>query len=255
MSSRVRILASVLGAAMLLAVPVVARAEEQVKIVKAGFKPDVFGKPTNAFGEAIISSTIGEVPSPITHVNVFGPAGITLDLKGTVTCPKQAIEEKGAPGCPAQSRAGFGGGQGIYELGGEIVEEKYTVDLFLSDNRPGHVALWVYLSGSSPVIVEKIFPAVVVKGKPPYGLGFSLDVPLIKVLPEASNASAKSAFITLGASNVAYFKKVDGKRKLFHVKGIILPHRCPPGGWPIVSEFSFEDGDNVAAKSSIHCPK
>jgi hypothetical protein len=250
---RARILSAAVGVFMLLAVSG-ARAEEQVTINKAGFSPNALGMPTNAFGEALISSTTGPVPAPITHVDVFGPAGVTLDLRGTGTCREQLLKEKGAEGCPANSRAGFGGGVGIYELGGELVEEEYTVDFFLSNNHPGHIEMLVFLFGHSPVIVEEIFPAVVIKGQKPYGLGFSLAVPLIKVLPEASDASAKSAFVTLGAKNVHYYRTVKGKRKLFHVKGIILPEHCPKSGWPVESIFSFQDGDVVPAKRTIPCP-
>ena len=89
----------------------------------------------------------------------------------------------------------------------------------------------------------------------PYGLGFSLNVPLIKVLPEASDASAISTFFTAGAKNVAYYKKIHGKRKLFHVKGIITPKTCPRGGWPAASQISFEDGSTVTSKTKIPCPK
>jgi hypothetical protein len=144
---------------------------------------------------------------------------------------------------------------GVYHLGKEFVHEKYTVDVFLANNKPGHVELLVFLSGHSPVIVEVIFRGRVIKGQPPYGLGFSLDVPLIKVLPEASNASAESASITLGAKNVVYYRKVHGHRKAFHVKGIILPRHCPKAGWPVKSEFEFEDGERKTATRTIACPK
>ena len=237
------------------AVPPLAAAEEQVTITEAGFSPDALGMPTNAFGSATITSTTGPVPSPIRHVNVYGPAGVTLDLEGTGVCNREALEQKGPSACPANSRAGFGGGQGVYELAGEIVEEKYAIDFFLSDNRPGHVAMLVYLTGHKPVSVEVTFTAVVVNGPKPYGLGFSVEVPQIKVLPEASNASAKTAFLTLGAKNVAYYKTVHGKRELQHVKGIVLPKHCPKGGWPVASQFTFEDGDMQLAKRTIRCPK
>jgi hypothetical protein len=230
-----------------------AGATETVSITEAGFSPNTPGMPTNAFGSATISSTTGPVPSPITHVNVYGPAGVTLDLKGTGICKEEVLQRIGPQGCPANSRAGFGGGQGIYQLGNQLVEEKYTLDFFLSDNRPGHTKLLIFLSGSSPVLVEVIFSGTVIQGPKPYGLGFSVNVPLIKVLPEASYASAKSAFLTLGAKNVAYYRKIHGKRKLLHVKGIILPKSCPAGGWPVASQFTFEDGSTVMAKRTIPC--
>jgi len=100
-----------------------------------------------------------------------------------------------------------------------------------------------------------VFTAPVIQEPKPYGLGFSLNVPLIKVLPEASDASAISAFFTAGADDVAYYKKVHGKRTLFHVKGIITPKTCLRGGWPGASEISFEDGSTVKSTVKIPCPK
>jgi hypothetical protein len=247
-------LASLACGASLLA-PTLAQAEETVTITEAGFSPNALGAPTNAFGRATIGSTDLPVPSPITHVEVLGPAGVTLGLEGTGICNQEKLEQLGPQACPTDSKAGFGGGEGVYELAHEIVEEEYTLDFFLSDNQPGHVAMLIFLKGSSPVSIEIVFTATVIKGPPPYGLGFSVNVPLIKVLPEASDASAKTAFLTLGAHNVAYYKKVHGKRKLVHVKGIVLPKHCPHGGWPVASRFSFQDGSTVLAKRTVPCPK
>jgi hypothetical protein len=252
--ARARIVAALLCGAFLLTASA-AQAEETVSIVQAGFSPNSLGMPTNAFGSATIGSTTGPVPSPIRHVNVYGPAGVTLDLEGTGTCNEERLKNIGPAACPANSRAGFGGGQGIYMIGKELVEEKYTLDFFLADNRPGHVKLLIFLSGSTPVSVEVVFGGTVIQGPKPYGLGFSVEVPEIKVLPEASNASAKSAFLTLGAHNVAYYRTIHGKRRLFHVRGIILPKKCPRGGWPVASQFTFEDGSTVMATRKIRCPR
>jgi hypothetical protein len=238
-----------------LLVPSAAQAEETVKITGAGFTPDRLGVPTNVFGSATIHSTNLPVPSPITHVNVYGPPGVTLDLQGSGTCSEATLLNMGPQACPANSKAGFGGGEGAYEISKEIVNEKFTLDFFLGDNRPGHTVLEIYLNGSSPVSIQLVFTAPVINSPKPYGLGFSLNVPIIKVLPEASDASALSSFLTLGAKNVAYYKRVHGKRKLFHVKGIITPKRCPPGGWPVASQFSFQDGSTVLSTSKIPCPK
>jgi hypothetical protein len=232
-----------------------ARAEEIVTITKAGFSPDALGVPTNVFGAATIKSTKLPVPSPITHITVMGPAGLTLNLEGTGTCTAKTLENIGPQGCPANSKAGFGGGMGAYEIAHQITEEAFTVDFFLGDNRPGHTVLLIYLEGSTPVSIQLVFRAPVIKEPKPYGLGFSLNVPPIHVLPEASDASALSAFFTAGAKNVAYYKKVHGKRRLFHVKGIITPKTCPRGGWPGASEFTFEDGSTVKTSVKIPCPK
>lgn len=247
-------IAALLCCASLLAASA-AQAEETVRIDTAGFSPDKLGVPTNVFGSATIGSSNLPVPAPITHVTVYGPAGVTLDLAGTGTCKAATLENIGPQACPANSKAGFGGGEGAYEIAREVIKEKFTLDFFLGDNRPGHVLLLIYLNGSSPVSIQLVFTAPVIRGPKPYGLGFSLNVPLIKVLPEASDASATSSFLSLGAKNVAYFKNIRGRRRLFHVKGIITPRSCPHGGWPVATRFSFQDGSTVMSKSKIPCPK
>jgi hypothetical protein len=246
---------SALAGATLLGTAGAAWAEgETVTITEASFSPNGLGVPTNAFGRAVIGST-SPVPSPITHVNVLGPAGVTLNLRGSGTCSVARLENTGPKACPADSKAGVGGGEGVYEIGHEVIKEAFTFDVFLIDNHPGHVQLAIYLQGSMPVSIEIVFTAMVIQEPKPYGLGFSLNVPLIKVLPEASDASAVSTFITLGAKNFAYYKTVHGKRKLEHIKGIITPKRCPAGGWPVAAEFSFQDGQTVMAKHTIPCHK
>jgi hypothetical protein len=251
---RVRISIAALLCFGFLLTAAAARAEETVSI-KASFSPDRLGVPTNVFGSATIGSTNLPVPAPITHVVVFGPAGLGLNLEGTGTCNASQLENLGPQACPADSRAGFGGGEGAYEIAKEVINEKFTLEFFLASNRPGHVVLLIYLNGSTPVSIQLVFTAPVVQEPKPYGLGFSVNVPLIKVLPEASDASAISTFLTVGAKNVAYYKKIHGKKTLFHVKGIIVPKSCPRGGWPVASRFSFEDGSTVMSKAKIPCPK
>ena len=255
--SKLRVVLVVLaGCALTLGAGVVAaQAEETVTITEAGFSPDALGVPTNVFGKATVGSTDTPLPSPITHVNVMGPAGLALDLEGTGTCTEAVLENQGPSACPTDSKAGFGGGLGAYEIAREVIHEEYTLDFFLADNRPGHVELLIYLDGSTPVSIQMVFKAPVIQEPKPYGLGFSVEVPLIKVLPEASDASALSAFFTAGAKNIAYYKTIHGKKKLLHVKGIVTPKTCPRGGWPAKSEISFEDGSTVANKIVIPCPK
>jgi hypothetical protein len=253
---KLRAIIAIAGACALLAgLAATAQAEETVTITEAGFSPDALGVPTNVFGRAKFGSTNLPVPSPIRHFSAYGPAGATMNLEGTGTCTAQKLENVGPEACPADSRAGFGEVEGAYEIAHEIVHENAALDFFLGDNNPNHTVLLLYLDGTSPVSIQLVFEATVIHGPKPYGLGFSLDVPLIRVLPEASDASALGGFLTIGAKNVAYYKKVHGKRKLFHVKGIITPKTCPHGGWPVETQISFEDGSTVTATDKIACPK
>src|ERR1700677_1687705 len=112
---RCRMVAALACAVSLLAAAP-ALAEETVRITEAGFSPNALGVPTNAFGSATIGSTTPPGASPIPHVDVYGPKGLTLNLQGTGTCVRERLEQLGPQGCPADSKAGFGVGEGAYEL-------------------------------------------------------------------------------------------------------------------------------------------
>jgi hypothetical protein len=230
-------------------------AGETVKIT-AKFTPNKAGSATNVSGGATIMSTIpGEIPSPITGFTIKGPAGLTINTKGTGICTVAILEGPAGPeGCPKNSVAGFGGGMGALKLGSEIIREPFTLNFFLGDNRPGHTELLMYVNAVSPVSLQLVFTAVVVKFPAPYGLGVHFNIPLIPTLPGASDATVETAHVSLGAPNVFYFEKVHGKRKRVHVKGLVLPKRCH-GGLPIETDISFEDGVTTENKLTLPCPK
>jgi hypothetical protein len=234
--------------------PAAAHAAETIDL-HASFTPNVLGAPTNASGFATLGSTTGGLPSPVTGFTVLGPAGLAVNLEGTGTCNVERLRTIGPKACPLDSSAGFGGGIAAAQLGSQIIEEEFTLDLFLGSKDPNHLVLLIYAEGVTPVSVQLVFTAPVVKEPKPYGLGFHFNVPIIPTLPGASAASVVKAHLTIGATNVAYFKKVHGKRKLVHVKGLIMPKTCPRGGFPIKSEFFFADGTTTAASLKTPCPK
>jgi len=254
--SRIRSLAAaLLGCSVLLAGASAAQAGETISNFHVAFTPDVLGKPTNASGGATISSTLpGDLPEPVTGFTVKGPAGLGIDTAGTRTCNAAKLEAQGPSACPPESKAGFGGGMGALKLGSEIIEEPFTLDFFLGDNTPGHIVLLLYVNAVSPVSVQLVFSADVVNEPKPYGLGFHFHIPLIETLPGASDASVLNTHITIGASNAAYFEQVHGKRRLVHVKGLIVPKTCPRGGFPVQTEVSFLDGTNDVLNASVPCP-
>jgi hypothetical protein len=252
--SRFRVLttAVVLGVCLLAAAA--AWAAETLEVT-AGFSPDKAGAPTNVHGTATIGSTTGAMPSPIIGATVMGPAGLKVDVHGVGVCNPALLEATlETKSCPKDSKAGYGGGVGEYELAGERREEPFELSFFRGPNEDGHLVLVAFLNASSPVSVQIVLKAQVVPEPKPYGLGFAFKVPIIETLPGASPASAKSIFITLGAPNAAYFEKVHGRRTLVHVKGIVVPKTCPHGGFPYETQLSFQDGTTNTVKGTIPCP-
>ncbi len=222
--------------------------------VQERFTPDKLGAPANLSITGKFVSTTGGLPSPIVKFTVYTPAGMTIDAHGAGTCAVASLEKLGPAGCPANSRAGFGGGVGVIELPSGAIHEPYTLDFFFAPKHDGHLAVLVYASAIAPVPVELVVVARQVPAVKPYGIGFSVEVPLISTLPGASYASVESVFATLGATNVAYYKTVKGKRRLVHLKGILVPGRCPRGGFPSKGIITFADGSTLTVNPTIPCP-
>jgi hypothetical protein len=252
--SRIRVLAVVLIGCACLATAAVVWAAETIT-VEAKFTPDRLGAPTNVSGTARFASTTGTLPAPITEVTIYGPAGLEVDPRGVAIRDPRKLEATLEPKvCPKSSKAGFGGGTGTLELAKEIIKEPFTLNIFRGPNENGRLTALIYVNAITPVSVQLVLKAVEIMGSKPYGPGFRVKVPLIPTLPGATDASVETAFITLGAPNAAYYKTIHGKRTLFHVRGIVVPKKCPHGGFPYKTEIGFADGTSNTVTGTIACP-
>ncbi len=238
----------------LLITATVAQAGETASL-HARLTPDKLGTPTNLSATATFATDTGAIPSPITKVTFYTPAGASIDLRGTSVCSATKLERFGPSGCPATSRAGFGGGVGLFQLANETIHERFTADLFVAPREAGHLTFLVYARATTPASIELVLKAKEVRAHKPYGLGFTIDVPPVPTIPGASNASVESAFVTLGSANVAYYKTVHGKRTLQHLRGLVSPKTCPRGGFSFEGAFAFADGTTTSQNATIPCPK
>jgi hypothetical protein len=250
-----RIAVAVLAACAGLTVALAASASANETLnVQARFSPDALAAPTNFSLTANFVSSTGLPPSPITRFTLYAPAGMEVDPHGVDTCAAAALEQRGPAGCPADSRAGFGGGVGALELPTETVHEPYTLDFFFAAKRHGHLQLLIYASAVAPESVELVLRARQVPAPKPYGLGFSVEVPPVTTFPGAPDASIESAFVTVGGPNVAYYEPVAGRRRLVRIRGLVVPKSCPSGGFPTQGTVDFADGATLTVDSAIPCP-
>ncbi len=224
-------------------------------IVEEAFTPDRLGAATNLSITASFASSADAPPSPISKLTLYGPPGLGIQARGAGTCTEEALEQRGPAGCPADSRVGFGGGVAELALPGQLVRESFTLDFFFASSEHERLRLLAYASGVSPVAVALVVVAKEVPAPKPYGLGFSAQVPQVATIPGAEYVSIESAFATLGASDVAYFKTVHGRRTLVHVKGLTVPRMCPVGGFPTRGTVEFADGATLTVNPTIPCPR
>jgi hypothetical protein len=253
MKPGVRTALAALAACACMLAAAVASAGESLAL-DGSFSPDRLGASTNLSLTASFDSSTEDPPSPVERITLYGPAGMGVDVRGAGTCAAAILEQKGPRGCPADSRAGFGGGVGALELPGETVHVPYTLDLFFASKARGDLRLLAFASASAPVGVELVLLARQVPAAEPYGLGFSVEVPPVSTVPGASNASIESAFVTLGSPDAAYYESVHGRRALVHLRGIVAPNSCPHGGFPVEGTVDFADGETLAVNPTIPCP-
>ncbi len=254
MTRRARILLVALMATACLIAAAAAWAA-QTATIHAGFSPDRLGAPSNISATMKFASTTTGTPSPLANLTFYAPAGMVVDARGTGSCTVAKLEAEGPSGCPADSRAGFGSGVAEGEDAGELFRESFTLDFFFAPSEGGHLALLVYVEGRTPDSVQLVLTAKEVRAPRPYGIGFTVVVPPVATLPGAADGSVESVSVTFGAANVAYYKRVHGRRKLTHVRGVVVPKTCPHGGFPLEGKVDFADGTAVTATTTIACPR
>jgi hypothetical protein len=172
-----------------------------------------------------------------------GPAGAKLHPQGFSTCAPSVIQEKGPSACSKKSAAGpKGSASGVVSFGTERVEETVSVQPFFS---PGG-DLSFFVDGTSPVSIEILSTGKVLTSSPPFGPTVEAEVPLIESVPGALDASAKTINVTVGAA----YKK--GKKTSYY---IVVPKKCPKGGFPLKAEMSFLGGATAEAVYKAPCPK
>jgi hypothetical protein len=224
-------------------------------IVNEAFTPDELGAPTNLSITASFGSSGDVPPTPISGLTLYGPPGLGIQARGAGTCTQAVLEQRGPAGCPADSRVGFGGGVAEVALPGQLVRESFTLDFFFAPPEHGRLRLLAYASAVSPAAATLVVVAREIPTPKPYGLGFSAQVPQVPTIPGAEYVSIESAFATLGASNVAYFSTIHGRRTLVHIKGLIVPRTCPAGGFPTRGTVEFADGTTFTVNPTIPCPR
>jgi hypothetical protein len=254
--SKTRTFLTALSTCAVLGATATAQASENVAL-HASFTPNTLGAPTNLSATASFSSVLPGSQPPIVKVAAYGPAGMVVDTRGAGTCTASpaTLEATGPRACPADSRIGFGKASGLEELAGELIPGPFTFEFFLRPKQDGHIALMIYVNAVTPTAEQLVLVASEVRAPKPYGLGISFAVPIVPSLPGAPLGWVDHLLLTLGSAHASFRKTIHGKSRLVHVRGLVAPRSCPPGGFPIEGNFEFADGSTTTAKASIPCPR
>ena len=212
---------------------------------------NIFGAGAAVESEFQISGTeYGGFPPPLTHVNVYLPAGVKLHPSGFPTCNPAVLEPsgKGPSGCSKGSHAGpVGTGEGFVAFGKEVVPEKVTIQGFYA---PGG-GLTFFTFGHEPVLLEILSKGHFVNSSGLFSKKFEAEVPLVETVPGAQDASVKTIKVKTGSAI-----KKNGKVQYYGT----MPTKCPKKYLPVKAELTFAGlggltEQTVTAEYKAPCPK
>ena len=243
------------SAIMLCCFPPAADAAQSVKLA-VSFTPDRLGASTTiGFGFTITASK-GDVPPPLTDVNLHLPSGMDLSSStmGEVACHRKALLDFGVAGCSPNSRMGYGVARVVVRVESQLIYEPATVGVFIGVPENSRTTLLFYSEGVSPVYAQLIFSCQLLPDFGQFGGRLNTVVPLIPTWPGGPDASVVGFRSTIGPAHLLYRRRTHGQVITYHPKGIGVPLHCPKGGFPFAADFGFLDGTHTTARKTIPCP-
>jgi hypothetical protein len=224
--------------------------------LSATLNPKRLGHGTTVGLSIAISGPGDRPPPPLRTLAIRYPQslGIALSGLGIETCTAATLEADGPAGCPRDSIMGHGSALGEIPFGPELIREGATVTIVRAQDQHGELALLFDAEGISPVKANIVLPALLEEARPPYGGRIAVSVPLIPSLPEAPDVSIASLQARIGPAGLIYYERKHGEAVPYRPKGILLPRRCPRGGFPFAATLSFYGGARAQARTHVRCP-
>ena len=111
----------------------------------------------------------------------------------------------------------------------------------------GYLKLLISASGAYPVAARIVMSTLLLPGQ------LQINVPLVAGLPEGPDVAVVRVNVTIGG-NLTYYERSHGKKVAYRLQGILLPRRCPAGGFRFRANFSFLDGSHAQSQTVVRCP-
>jgi hypothetical protein len=223
----------------------------------AGFAPNELGAYSTIELAFHLYRPGGALPPPLTGIEFLLPTGVSLTTSklGLDVCEDATIENAGSEGCLPDSVMGYGSAsmiaptevEGILEPAGVTILEAPAVDR--------HTTLLFDVSGGSPVIAQVVVTGQMLEASEPFGANLSTTFPITPGLPGEKDVSVISMDAGIGSKGVTYYNFVHGKRVPYTPQGVVIPSRCPAGGFPFQARFHFADGSSESMSTASPCPR
>ena len=236
--------------------PAAAHAAQSVKL-GATLTPERLGQGTTIGFNFQIDAPAGEIPAPLTEIDLRYPEnlGIATSGLGLATCSAARIEALGPRHCPADSVMGIGSAIAEFPIGPQIAHETAPVSIFRAPDEHGQLALLLYVTAANPVGVQIALPSLLLPAAAPFGGSVQIGVPLVPSFPDSPDVAVVQLTATLGPLGITYYERIHGRTIAYHPRGLLLPASCPHGGFPFAAELSFADGSTASTQTAVPCPE
>jgi hypothetical protein len=186
------------------------------------------------------------VPSPVRRASIELPAGLGLDVPSLRSCSPARLRARGPGGCPMQSK--IGGGHAFVEgsAGSQTITERIGLSLFIGPLQSFQPSFEVLGQGYTPLQKRIVLGGTVTPSHAPYGEELVMSIPPIPTLPLEPDASIAKLVLTVGTS---------ADRLAHDANTVVVPGRCPAGGFPFAAEFTYADGTTGSATATAPCPR
>jgi hypothetical protein len=203
-------------------------------------------------------------PSPVASVSLRYPAalGVTTSGLGIEPCRRRpadfaavVIELTSRVACPYNSLLGIGSAVGEIRMDGRrISREVGTISLHSGPLVGDRLRLVALVDGMNPIGARLAYSGEVRPAPKPYGGDLTLH---IRPLPDGWRASIalSKLDVAIGSPRIVYRDRSDGTTTRYRPDGILLPARCPAGGFPFAVTLRFEDGRRTEASARAACPR
>jgi hypothetical protein len=230
---------------------------QQSATLHVSFTPYQLGHSTNVAFQIDIAAPADQLPPPLTHLELRYPRqlGLAVSGLGLEACTLATLETLGPEYCPPDSRMGEGTGEAELPVGPEIIRETANVAIVRAPEQEGHISLLFYAQAGGPVSAQIAFPGTLQSAPPPHDESIDITVPLVPGPPGAPYVAIVSLHANIGPQNLTYYEHTHGKPTPYHPQGVLLPNRCPHGGFTFTTILTFFDGTRADTHTNIPCPR
>ncbi len=185
------------------------------------------------------------LPSPVRGLTLRFPAGLGLDIPRLSACNVTELERIGPRACPSRSVIGSGNMLFAARTGSAIVEEKVTLRAFLGPPNNLEPTIAIFAEGSKPIGEEDVVTGRMSPDHIPFGERILMHIPPLPTLPQQPDASLLSLSLTIGSTHP----------HALAANAVVMPGRCPRGGFPFASESIYADGTHDRVLTTSPCPR